>query len=98
MSHTNFTRKLTPFLPAAASVSTDPYVARGSLQKHGSARASYYLHAAVLGMLAGVGCSTLFGPIGGIVAAVALGGWGVVAAIKMYEAPNEKAQRPDTTL
>ncbi len=46
-------------------------------------------------MLAGVGCSTLFGSIGGIVAAVALGGWGVVAAIKMYEAPNAAHERPE---
>ena len=30
MSHTNFTRKLTPFLPAAASAPTESSVARGS--------------------------------------------------------------------
>lgn len=63
----------------------------------GSVRASYYLHAAVLGMLAGVGCVACFGAIGGIAAAVALGGWGVIEAIKKEEATNDQAQRPPAT-
>ncbi len=45
---------------------------------------AYYCHAFVFGMLAGVGCNTIFGGIGGVIVAIIIGTWGVTSAIKVY--------------